>query len=1042
MNPKYLLRKIWIVLLMFSVGSACFGQLRQPSRPYLSYAEADFSNETITIIKPNGSSAISDISVINQGDIAYVETERAWMMDSTHVEPITFKVDLLLPTMLQVSLKVDFNGITPTNPKDFTIKVNGKALDFYVLESTAYEAQYVMVQVSEAFTRMGQNIIEITEKRKEINGPLLESVRFLPQKIIASNNTLNTTLFSQFGQTKLMNGPNRKLNPIWTRAYGLAKTTEMIPGPILYYKPGDLVNVELVNLLNPKTSPALDDFSKVQRKQALQDEILSGHKVKGDLNIPHGLNFTNLHVHGLHVDPDRDDVLLVIKPEGMKVPEHTNPLIAASDKIDGSWLYEYQLPKIHLPGTHWYHPHKHGSTSAQLENGMAGTMVIMEDEHNAIVPYPVKADGVDSNNGIQNYYDLDRWRAEHDRVLAIQEVSNYGLQEKESSDDTKRRIDRISDNTFNQDTLGVTVNGIDELNLKIKAGQLERWRLVNAGTNHRAYSHIWLGKNTGEKTKGKDKLPIFESVDIHLVAVDGITLSKKVTVNAMKPASMAPGNRSDFLIQIDEPGNYVLFKNYSPKEGIALQDERGKIIYKSTDGNTDFWPAIANQKNNTFVFANKGINADSYLGFQAKWGAKDTLDIAPLIKVKPIVNDKGQFLDVDFASAADFKSQAKGLWIPVSGNAGLRTESELIWLEVTKDRVGPNESPIMPSDAHLEKIAPNTTKTPPGYVGRFADKDILQSRPIVFDVSGIRINVETPARQKSINVPQFTLNGRFFRGDDRLGSAMANKFIQEGYRTPADLNSQADGKVKLTFNQRRSNFWSNKVGDRWYFTNPGYYQPITESGGSFQFNSTGTHPSWAAVTGIPNNGAVPLPSVVNTKAKKYDINKALVPGEPLARTGEEWILINNSDVSHPFHIHINPFFVTEVGQLSYEEYLDENNHKQTDWFMRAVTTTMVSPWAQRSEMPGKGAVPGTVYKGEISAGAIVGNWWDTLTIPAHGYVKVRYWFNVPKQEKAGGGFIVHENVNRVGTWVYHCHILRHEDRGMMMLVGSEKSNEE
>ena len=85
-------------------------------------------------------------------------------------------------------------------------------------------------------------------------------------------------------------------------------------------------------------------------------------------------------------------------------------------------------------------------------------------------------------------------------------------------------------------------------------------------------------------------------------------------------------------------------------------------------------------------------------------------------------------------------------------------------------------------------------------------------------------------------------------------------------------------------------------------------------------------------------------------------------------------------------------------------------------------------------MPEKGAIPGTVYKGEIGVDAIVGNWWDTIIIPAHGYVKVRYWFNVPEQTGLGASAKVKDDANRTGIWVYHCHILRHEDRGMMMPV--------
>ncbi len=63
---------------------------------------------------------------------------------------------------------------------------------------------------------------------------------------------------------------------------------------------------------------------------------------------------------------------------------------------------------------------------------------------------------------------------------------------------------------------------------------------------------------------------------------------------------------------------------------------------------------------------------------------------------------------------------------------------------------------------------------------------------------------------------------------------------------------------------------------------------------------------------------------------------------------------------------------------------------------------------------------------------VVGNWWDTILIPPHGYVKVKYWINVPQQADDASSVTV--NANRQGIWVYHCHILRHEDRGMMMPI--------
>ena len=92
----------------------------------------------------------------------------------------------------------------------------------------------------------------------------------------------------------------------------------------------------------------------------------------------------------------------------------------------------------------------------------------------------------------------------------------------------------------------------------------------------------------------------------------------------------------------------------------------------------------------------------------------------------------------------------------------------------------------------------------------------------------------------------------------------------------------------------------------------------------------------------------------------------------------EWTLKNNSPISHPFHIHVNPFQVVEV--------FDATNPTQT--------TGLQQPWI----------------------------WYDTFALPpANGttasWVKIRTKF-----------------VDFPGKFVLHCHILAHEDRGMMQLV--------
>ena len=133
--------------------------------------------------------------------------------------------------------------------------------------------------------------------------------------------------------------------------------------------------------------------------------------------------------------------------------------------------------------------------------------------------------------------------------------------------------------------------------------------------------------------------------------------------------------------------------------------------------------------------------------------------------------------------------------------------------------------------------------------------------------------------------------------------------------------------------------------------------------------------------------------------------------------------MNNSSVFHPFHIHISPFFVTEVGQLNYDD--------SAGWQTKYIYDDPYGTEPERQSWEVKVDSSAVDY--------VVGNWWDVIMIPPHGYIKLKTWFNVPWQDMENN---IQENSNNVGTWVFHCHILRHEDRGMMMVVKTKKKEEQ
>ncbi len=93
-----------------------------------------------------------------------------------------------------------------------------------------------------------------------------------------------------------------------------------LPGPTLVVRPGDRLQVRLVNRLEEPT---------------------------------------NLHVHGLHVSPkdNGDNAFVEVGP-------------------GESFDYDYHLPQDHPAGVFWYHPHHHGMAADQVYGGLYGAILV------------------------------------------------------------------------------------------------------------------------------------------------------------------------------------------------------------------------------------------------------------------------------------------------------------------------------------------------------------------------------------------------------------------------------------------------------------------------------------------------------------------------------------------------------------------------------------------------------------------------------------------------------------------------------------------
>ena len=205
-----------------------------------------------------------------------------------------------------------------------------------------------------------------------------------------------------------------------------------------------------------------------------------------DMALPHHFNTTNFHFHGSHVSPEgiADNIFRSMEP-------------------GQSYDIEIAVPRDHTRGTYWYHPHHHGSADVQITGGMAGALIIESD-----------------------FDDIPEIAGAAERVLMMNEVlfDHRGMIE-------------VYDTVWPEAVPRfLSVNGQREPAIRMRPGEVQRWRIVHAG--HENNLHIALEKHA-----------------LHVIAFDGIRRSR---MDQFESLLMAPGQRADVLVQAGAIGTYAL----------------------------------------------------------------------------------------------------------------------------------------------------------------------------------------------------------------------------------------------------------------------------------------------------------------------------------------------------------------------------------------------------------------------------------------------------------------------------------------------------
>jgi len=207
-------------------------------------------------------------------------------------------------------------------------------------------------------------------------------------------------------------------------------------------------------------------------------------------------------------------------------------------------------------------------------------------------------------------------------------------------------------------------------------------------------------------------------------------------------------------------------------------------------------------------------------------------------------------------------------------------------------------------------------------------------------------------------------------------------------------------------------------------------------------------------------GGLPSPAAHTIDGEKFDGEVGAVV---LLNNVEEWKIVNKTwantgaAIAHPFHIHINPFQITEV--FSPFEVLFDKSGKAMVQYSNATGKVVIGP--NKKPLPATKYVflrdyynpkryPGQCYLDPqnpetwkpCGSTAPTGPriWWDTFPIPT-GVGVLDAKFNPVVSTKNGqpvqvpGYFKMRSRfVDYSGFYVIHCHILAHEDRGMMTIV--------
>jgi len=180
--------------------------------------------------------------------------------------------------------------------------------------------------------------------------------------------------------------------------------------PVIRVQPGTQLHVTLINAM---TLPS--------REPCVMDPCVQA---------------TNLHFHGMGVSP----------------VGHADNVLGLAARPGDTLHYAVDIPRAHTPGLFWYHPHPHGESDRQIDDGMSGAIIV---------------------EGIERFAPAVRGLRE--RVLVFRSVHDTAL--------AHAALDALAPTCRSEPEapeIAWTINGVAQPSIDIAPGERQFWRIVNA----------------------------------------------------------------------------------------------------------------------------------------------------------------------------------------------------------------------------------------------------------------------------------------------------------------------------------------------------------------------------------------------------------------------------------------------------------------------------------------------------------------------------------------------------------------------------------